>query len=471
METLSKTKLICDQCGRSMAKVHRRYQGEMYCSTCYYREFKPANCPSCGQRARLHRKHPQAVCLKCEIAGKPCIRCDKTNFTIGKLTDNGPICNSCSVHFRPARNCAYCGETSKYLARDFKAGFEEPACPKCRRKDFNTCAVCRRHRETELAPNGQTICKKCLELGEIICPVCQGSMPAGYGHQCQTCSLERRLAKAVNKHCDKFSLPETAIIYREFSKWAVNRSGLLKTVSTLNWYHKFFLQLEPLILEPLTYPILLSNYGAEGLRRWMQPMGFLTEKFSLEINEDTKNDDSEYRRITKLLNKVPIGTQVRKLLNEYHEHLLNKVNSDKATIKSVRLALTPALGLLKSIREDDIPSQYHLSIYLSKKPGQRAAISGFVGFLKNQYQIDWELPKHVKKSKVYAKKEAEQNLIKLLRNPLTSEAYQQKLLRAQLRFFHGLNIKSKNGRLEVKVNKKNSKYVEFLGKKYWLPDE
>lgn len=460
----------CDQCGRLMAKAHRVYRGETYCTTCYYREFKHRTCPSCENRARLHRKYSDAVCLKCENSGKPCIRCGETEYSIGKVTDGGPVCKSCAVHYRPAGKCSYCGVSSKYLSRDFKAGFENPACPKCRRKDFDTCSVCRRHRMTELTPSGQPICKKCHESGEIACQICHEPMPAGYGNHCETCALKQRLAKAINLHSEKFSSAEMAFIYREFSSWLVNTSGLKKSVSALYRYHKFFLEIEPIIHEPISYEKMLAQYGAEGLRRWMLPVQFLIEKFELKIDEGSKLKDSECRRIARLLKKLPAGSQVRSFIDAYHKHLLGKMDVGETNIKSMRLAITPAVDLVRSFDHDDVPSQYQLNAYLRRKPGQRAAISGFVGFMKSQYHVDWELPKKVSKSKIYERQEAEMLLVRLLRKPKPNEIYRQRLLRAQLRYLHGLSIKSKGVTLEVKENDKMGKYVEYSGKRYWLPE-
>lgn len=191
----------CDQCGRAVEKFHRIYHGENYCTTCYYREFKPRQCSGCGQNARLHRKHSEALCQKCEIQGKPCIRCGKTEFSMGRRLPEGPICNVCSVHYREPKKCGYCGELSKYLSRDASLGFDDPACQKCRRKHFGTCAVCRRHRVLD---QGSKQCSKCNENSFISCENCHEPMPAGYGNSCETCALKHRLERLLSLTAKSF---------------------------------------------------------------------------------------------------------------------------------------------------------------------------------------------------------------------------------------------------------------------------
>ncbi|MDP1666118.1 MAG: hypothetical protein Q8L79_13485 [Methylobacter sp.] len=352
------------------------------------------------------------------------------------------------------------------MSRDKNLGFDEQACSKCRQKSFETCSVCRRYRQTTLTPDGHKICKKCSESGEIPCSVCHEPMPAGYGNQCETCSLKQRRDKTIYTNCKKFADAETGVLYLEFSSWLENRSGLKKTVSMLNRYLKFFIEIELLTQDSISYPILLAKYGADGLRRWMQPVSFLIEKFSLSVSEDEKLKDSERRRIVKIMNKLSADNQSKKWLDEYYGYLLER---NKTSIKSVRLAMTPVVDLLKTIDNGDLPIQRDLNVFLKKKPGQRAAISGFVGFLKNRHKVNWVLPKQASKSKIYAKQEAERKLVKLLRNPVATDVYQQKLLKAKLLYFHGLVLKSMTEKIEIKETDQKLKYVELSGKRYWLP--
>lgn len=470
MENPFKINHICDQCGRSISKIHRRYRGELYCTACYYREFEPRPCPQCGNKARLHRKHPEAVCQTCENSSKPCIRCLKTGFKIGKQTELGPVCHACSVHFRKPKKCAYCGEFSKNLSRDTALGFEEQACTKCRRQKFETCSMCRRHRLTVKTPNGKPICTKCQELGEIDCPVCHELMPAGYGRKCETCSTRQRINNAIDQHCGNFTNPKTAVLYREYYLWLETQATLKTIASKLNHYRSFFIQLDNLPGIKLSYRVLLKHFGANGLRKFLLPVKFFSTKYELTVVATEKNEDSEQRQIKNLLHTNGIDSPSRKILDEFHAFLIDKTKSGTVNIRSVRLALTPAVHLLGSIGTENLPNQHDLIRYLRKKPGQRAAISGFVGFMKKRYNVEWSLPKKIKKAKTYERQEAENKLIKLLRNPKTTENYRQKLLKTKLWYFHGLKINPTLGKIEIKHTDQHDQYVEFSGNRYWLPN-
>ena len=88
---------VCNGCEKSVPQIKKRYMGKKYCSTCYVRIFKKCLCPSCGLFARLPKHDDQAICNEC-IKKQPCIRCNLTNKPIGKLTEYGVVCNSCSVY-------------------------------------------------------------------------------------------------------------------------------------------------------------------------------------------------------------------------------------------------------------------------------------------------------------------------------------------------------------------------------------
>lgn len=473
METHNKH-LRCDQCGRPMDKAHRRYREETYCTTCYYREFKLGICPKCGNKARLVRKDSHAVCRKCEYAGKPCIRCGKQEYSIGKLTIYGPVCNACTVYFRDPKPCAYCGQLSKSLSRLAWAGLDKPACLKCRRAHYSTCSSCHRHRHVEITTDGKRLCKKCLEFGEIPCQFCNEPMPAGYGKECETCYLKRRLQKSTDLNCAVFSENQVIHLYREFCLWLAEHVGLSKAVSTLDRHLEFFIQLESMGLQSLSYQSLLQKYGANGLRRRMIPMRFLTEKYALSISEIDKQEDSEQRQIAVLLNRLKPSSCSRKLLNEYYNHLLFKLKSKLSSITSVRLALTPALALMQILENEgqSLPNQRHLNNYLKRTPGQRAAISGFVVFLREKHKIDWVLPKKVTKSKAQIRKEAELQLVRLLQNPEPTKAYRQTVLKSALFYFHGVTIKvipKQPESLNLNAGEVNGLFIEIEGNRYWLP--
>lgn len=135
----------CDECGDAVEKIHRLYKQRNYCHKCYVRVFKKQDCPSCGKSSRLYKADNLAVCQQCET-NRPCIRCQRIDYPIGKITEQGPVCNSCSVYFREFQACERCGVTSQRLSRISRFGDNLRVCPKCATRDYQTCQSCRRYR-------------------------------------------------------------------------------------------------------------------------------------------------------------------------------------------------------------------------------------------------------------------------------------------------------------------------------------
>jgi hypothetical protein len=58
----------------------------------------------------------------------------------------------------------------------------------------------------------------------------------------------------------------------------------------------------------------------------------------------------------------------------------------------------------------------------------------------------------------------------LLRKPIATDSYRQKLLKAKLWYFHGLKINPTSGKIELKLTDQQEQFVEFSGNRYWLPN-
>ncbi|MDP2200832.1 MAG: hypothetical protein Q8K07_02345 [Methylicorpusculum sp.] len=294
-------------------------------------------------------------------------------------------------------------------------------------------------------------------------------MPAGYGNRCETCALKQRIVKITQLNCKKLSKQDVISLYQEFSEWLNQRVGLRQAVSSLSRYVKFFIEIESMAYESISYQKLILKFSAAGLRRWMIPVEFLLQKHNLSVIEHEKTEDSESRQISKLMNQLPVDSPLRPVIEGYHNYLLLRKESGQSKIRSVRLAIKPAIALLQLMGLKEMPSQSDLDGYLRRKPGQRAAVSGFVGFLRDQYGVKWCLPRHVKKSKIYTKKDAERRLIELLQKPGSSALYQKRLLSAKLLYFHGVEIKAKDIKLEIEIVDERYCVVKISGNQYFLP--
>jgi hypothetical protein len=66
-----------------------------------------------------------------------------------------------------------------------------------------------------------------------------------------------------------------------------------------------------------------------------------------------------------------------------------------AFILGLGLAMQPVIGLMQGLNH--FPIQEDIDAYLRKKPGQRAALTGFISYLRREYALDLHINKVTKK--------------------------------------------------------------------------
>ncbi len=462
----------CDECGLQMVKAHRVHKEHRYCVTCYSRVFKRLMCPKCGNLARLLKNDEAAVCRACENK-KPCVRCSKVDYAIGKITAYGPVCNACAHHFRKPEPCEVCGEFSTRLTRLRRVNHDHRMCPKCAVADQGTCQACRRHRLLQASTDGRMLCHACLEKGEIPCPKCLMPMPAGYGKQCQRCYWRRLAEKRVQMDCSAFDASKMASHFEAFGNWLLDQVGEQKTALTIHDYLPFFLEIEKQWKDIPTYAQLLTHFGAAKLRRVLLPVQWMEVADLVVSDEEAKVADSDRRRIAATLNSLANGAKARNLLDGYHSVLMKKLIADQTTLRSIRLALTPAAALLNMATEmkQMPPDQSVLKAYLAKTPGQRAAVSGFVRHLRDKCGVEIFLLKaEPGRANQQRRKKLEMEMTALMKEPSESREFKQRWLSIALAYFHGLNR-----RVGVAIAETCVKYaddgltVEWDGQSYWVP--
>ena len=464
---------MCDECGKAVTKIWRIHKEQRYCSTCYARIFKRRMCPHCGNFARLPKNDPEAVCLKCQTS-KPCSRCGKTDYEIGKVTPYGPVCSVCAPYFREPEPCELCGAKSTRLTRVSHLGHDHRVCPKCVRSNHGTCNACRRHRQLRLSPDGRKLCGACLEKGDVPCPKCSEPMPAGYGKQCQRCYWKGLLEKRIRIDCAAFSISGMAANFEDFSQWLAKDIGEQRAAITLHRYLPFFIAIEKQFAAIPSYGVLLAHFGALHLRRVLLPMRWMQQTGHVVPDAVAREEDSDRRRINATLDKVGIGTRERTILAGYLKALLMELGNQATTLRSVRLAMTPAAALLlEGLKMGRMPpDQKVLNAYLKKTPGQRAAMSGFVCYLRETYRIEITQPKidSVKAARNRRKK-LEAELLVLMKEGGQGEVFRRQWLSVALAYFHELPRKvGKNIRSEqISSHEDGSLTVVWSDQKYWLP--
>jgi len=462
----------CDECGRIMDKAKRIYKGYRYCATCYARIFKSRPCPKCGNLARLPKHDSTAICSKCE-KDKPCARCGKTSYKIGKITLYGPVCKSCAPHFRQAASCEKCGSLSTRLTRVKRFSHDLRLCPKCARSDHGTCPLCRRYRFLIDLPNGQKLCKVCFEIGEIPCPSCNKLMPAGRGNICETCYWTKTCRKRMRLDQAAFTVAEMKSVFGEFVEWLIQQVGSNKAALKIHHYFPFFLDIEKQWQRVPTYSDMLSYFGAEVLRRNKLPMRWLQEKRKIEPDPVLQREDSEQRSIKTLLTSVPQGTICARYLMSYKDHLMMRLKTGRTSLRSVRLALKPAISLLltNDPKCETLPNQATLDQYLLNVPGQKAAITGFINFLNNELGTDFVINVNRKRVEKRRKRQLEKKIIALMRERGNDKdlGFTRKWLQIAMEYFHDVRVPVRSNLTWYKDEQEEWITVIWNGQSYPIP--
>jgi hypothetical protein len=468
----------CDECGRVMKKIFRRYRGIRYCAACYTRLFKKRLCPKCGNLARLFVKDPKAICLSCE-RNAPCIRCGREGRPLGKMTPDGPVCNSCYSWFREEKPCAFCGTLSKRLSSYPSIGIDVLICENCASPLLGkgTCQACHRHRKLHDAPDGRRLCRRCLEEEDSPCTVCGKMIPAGRNGKCEECGFREGFLRRVAFNRAAFATERFASLYEEFGKWLDAEVGAHKAFLWINKFLSFFTEMENLWKDIPPYEDLLSHFGAEGLRRVRLPMRWLRDTRGITADSRIRERDSERRRIEALLSTFPEG-MANILLKDYGEFLLDKMARDKLKIRSLRFALSTAAGFLRSMERDGLPEQEDVNGYLLEKPGQRSSLSGFIHFVNKKHSLYLEVLVDYDRVERARKRRAERKMLSLMRNPPGEgssrkdyENFENDWVLAGLAYFHGVGAGTAKKEIlkNTSVNADGSFTVGMQGRKYWVP--
>ena len=461
----------CDECQKPMEKAKRTHEGLRYCAICYPRLFKRRVCPRCGNFARLRVGRDDATCLKCE-KDVPCVRCLRVGREVGLMTPNGPACDSCAHYYRTPEPCTVCGQLSTRLSRVLSVDPDARCCPKCIRSRYASCPACRRHRPLIKGDDGLLLCRVCLEQGEVICGSCHQPMPAGRVSMCEACSWKKSCDQRLKLYAHSFEHEHTRGLFAEFGTWLQRQMGAHSAALKLTRYLPFFEFLEKDPTGIPSYLILIEHFQAEGLRRMKTPMLWLKEVYGVEVDHGMREAHSDKRRIGELMRSVPDGIAAS-TLNNYYAYLKMKAADGGTTLRSVRISLRAAVGLLAEASPlfDVLPTQASVRRYLRGTPGQRAAAQGFVSYLNRTYELGLDLEVSARAIARARRQKLENELKSMLGSVGSGESFERRWIKAALMLFHGL----------ASVSKKQLHYegmsVEFqagfrvlhAGIEYWVP--
>jgi len=401
-----------------------------------------------------------------------CIGCNRTDRPVRVKTPYGLACSACAPRYEPEERCDGCNKQSYRLARVFKLHPSNRYCPKCARKGAATCQACRRHRMLALDDDGLMKCKVCLEKGLIPCEICGETMPAGRRTECEPCGWTRAYQRRMKFLIESYESKHVRHLFAGFGDWLLHHCGPQKASLSLAKYVDFFFFFEPWSPAVPPYRALLEHFKAEGLRRVRLPMLWLKQSYGIEVDAQLREEHSEKRRIGEMLSALPPGVAA-KSLEGYHKYLLTKLASESTSLRSVRLTLRAAVGLLMTTSSsfDSLPTQVSLHRYLIDTPGQAAALSGYVGYLQKSEGLELDAtvsPRTLGRAK---RLKLENQLLDMLRDGGSGEDFDRAWIKSALMFFHDV----------AKANLKTLCYerqsgqgldgfgVDIAGQHYWVP--
>lgn len=458
-------KQLCDECGKGMMNAHRVEAGQRFCGTCYKRVFERRQCAQCGTLARLPKSNLEAICRDC-VKSAPCARCGNSEYKIGKITLFGPVCNSCSVYFRPPALVAV-----PFVQTEAQCALETGRTPAP--SDRGTCQDCRRHRRLSTTSEGRRLCYACFTVGIIPCPCCGTDMPAGRANSCEQCYWKNTYLKRLRLDEAGLSSSTFVQLFRAFGMWLLEQVPAQKAALTIHGYFPFFYEMEKRWGEIPRYSQLLIYFTAEGLRRVRLPMRWMSETGQVVVDAQEREDASDLRRIAVIVASLPSGTPAGRVLGAYSRELQSKVAAGRVSIRTVRLALRPAASLLATCEENgfQLPEQVALDRYLLNAPGQKASITGFVSYMNSQHAANLVIRVDEQKTLLMRRRQLEAALVALLESERRDEEFKTEWISISLAYFHGLPRRIGKGLkgMSISTDAEGNFSVVLKGKIYWFP--
>jgi hypothetical protein len=218
---------------------------------------------------------------------------------------------------------------------------------------------------------------------------------------------------------------------------------------------------------------LLQTFGTHGLRKFELPVRWVREMHGVELIEDDKLKTAELQNSKNLLQKVPSNTEAKKVLDEFFAGLESKRLEGKVQPRSVRLAIRPAVSLLQCADSEwnALPDQAALDQFLSQTPGQRAAVSTFLGFLKRRFNIELTSKSLSAHKDIARRKHLGEQLAVMARLTERDTTYEQRWNVLALAYFHHLSLADAKKVLRLGTVTAAGEGYEIAAESgnYWIP--
>ncbi|QKV54738.1 hypothetical protein [Comamonas antarctica] len=187
--------------------------------------------------------------------------------------------------------------------------------------------------------------------------------------------------------------------FSSYVRWAVVHTNAKRLCLALVRHAEFFTTLDQHPNAVWDDAFVLRVFGTARLRKYELPMRWLQDQHALALTPEAKQANAEIQTSRKLMQSLPAGSVAEAVLHAFFDELHARMKAGKIKPRTMRMALRPAVSLLFATSPEGaaMPNQAALNDMLRRAPGQRAATSTFLGFLKARYAIELlarQIPSH-----------------------------------------------------------------------------
>lgn len=285
----------------------------------------------------------------------------------------------------------------------------------------------------------------CATKPDKNCLVCSISMPAGHhSNTCKDCHAKARIEKTLKEN--KTKLFETVFeIYDQYTAWLLRKKDSPSTSRQIIKDLEIFEFLNQWLVthhKPPSYEQYATALTVRKTRSHLLATTFLNECGYFIVSDKIKSKAGDLNTIDRLLEKIPLGSALRCFVEGYYEEMLRRFTDGTISSRSFRLAMTPAVAMLGlGLQQEKIlPDNELIKQYLWLHHGQRAAITGFINFLKHMQQVDISMPSenHFRFTKpAESRARLKQKIIGLLRS---NKHDQNMYVKTAIEYFHNIQF-------------------------------
>lgn len=333
---------LCGGCGHVMKRAHRRFEGVLYCNSCYVRDFRLRACSQCHSTVSLPRSQETGLCDACKRQQRTCCACGKPTPIAGQLIADGALCPACARRQAPK--------------------------PLQHPDHYATCSLCRKHRKISIrTEQGKPVCANCVAHG----PEATLAKTARYWEE----ALDQR-------HIERRGRFEGWVqdLFDGFVGYQRSVAGTAKTQIRYDIQEEAFAAVMAHFGNPqeMTAEQLAGRLGAKLFRKSELVMRFLSSTGVEMPSPKQLADEAERRRIQMMLVESA-SLSMSHIVAGYIEYL----STGSTSLRSQRQAIRAAVNFAQSVNSLP-PTQVQIDQFMRRTPGQRANLLGFLGFVRQR---------------------------------------------------------------------------------------